>query len=134
LTNKGQNGIQIIQAIPTYSMSVFLLPKELCRALNSMMQNFWWGHKENNSKIHWMSWEKLGTSKSKGRDGISRFIGFQSSALGKTGLENPSKSPKLVSTDIEGKILSERICDDSATLQETFLCVAEYLFSTCLST
>ncbi|GLT61041.1 hypothetical protein SLA2020_337760 [Shorea laevis] len=30
----------VVQAIPTYSMSVFLLPKELCRALNSMMQNF----------------------------------------------------------------------------------------------
>jgi hypothetical protein len=30
----------VIQAIPTYSMSIFLLPKELCKDLNKMMQNF----------------------------------------------------------------------------------------------
>jgi hypothetical protein len=45
----------VIQAIPTYSMSIFLLPKGLCTDINSMMQKFWWGHKENDSKIHWMS-------------------------------------------------------------------------------
>jgi hypothetical protein len=31
----------VIQAIPTYCMSVFLLPKELCREINSLMQKFW---------------------------------------------------------------------------------------------
>jgi hypothetical protein len=31
-----------------------------------MMQKFWWGHKENKSKIHWMSWKKMGFAKSKG--------------------------------------------------------------------
>jgi hypothetical protein len=29
----------VVQAIPSYSMSMFLLPKELCKELNSMMQN-----------------------------------------------------------------------------------------------
>jgi hypothetical protein len=31
----------VIQAIPTHSMSVFLLPKELCEEINSIMQKFW---------------------------------------------------------------------------------------------
>jgi hypothetical protein len=31
----------VIQAIPTYCMSTFLLPKELCQELNSLMQRFW---------------------------------------------------------------------------------------------
>jgi hypothetical protein len=31
----------VVQAIPTYSMSVFLLPKNLCKEINRMMQNFW---------------------------------------------------------------------------------------------
>jgi hypothetical protein len=45
----------VIQAIPTYTMSVFLLPNSLCKELNSLIQRFWWGHKDNNSKIHLMS-------------------------------------------------------------------------------
>lgn len=49
-----------IQAIPTYTMSVFLLPKTLCIDINSMMSRFWWGNKENDSKMAWMSWEKNG--------------------------------------------------------------------------
>jgi hypothetical protein len=56
----------VVQAIPTYSMSVFQLPASLCMDLNRMMQNFWWGHMENSSKIHWCSWEKLGKSKASG--------------------------------------------------------------------
>jgi hypothetical protein len=32
----------VLQAIPTYSMSVFLLPRALCAAINSLMQKFWW--------------------------------------------------------------------------------------------
>jgi len=43
----------VIQAIPTYSMSIFLLLVGLCADINSIMQKFWWGHKENESKIHW---------------------------------------------------------------------------------
>jgi hypothetical protein len=56
----------VIQAIPTYSMSIFLLPVGLCADINSIMQKFWWGHKENESKIHWMSWKKMSLSKTKG--------------------------------------------------------------------
>jgi hypothetical protein len=50
----------VVQAIPTYSMSLFLLPKELCKEINKLMQNFWWGQKENERRIHWMSWVKMG--------------------------------------------------------------------------
>ncbi|XP_062155083.1 uncharacterized protein LOC133863104 [Alnus glutinosa] len=31
------------KAIPTYSMSVFQLPKKLCNSLNSLVSRFWWG-------------------------------------------------------------------------------------------
>jgi hypothetical protein len=40
----------VVQVVPTYSMSIFLLPKTLCKELNSMMQRFWWGHQENATK------------------------------------------------------------------------------------
>lgn len=42
----------VIQAIPTYSMSVFLLPKKLCKGIASSVACFWWGHKQNERKIH----------------------------------------------------------------------------------
>jgi hypothetical protein len=73
----------VVQAIPTYSMSVFLLPNSLCKELNGLMQRFWWGHKENNSKIHWMSWEKMGVSKEQGRLGFRDLIMFNKALLAK---------------------------------------------------
>jgi len=54
----------IVQAIPTYSMSVFLLLVYLCRKLQGMMQRFWWGHMVKETNVHWMSYEKMGRSKS----------------------------------------------------------------------
>ena len=41
----------VIQVIPTYTMSEFQLPKTLCKDLNSMMGWFWWRSKENELKI-----------------------------------------------------------------------------------
>jgi hypothetical protein len=56
----------VIQAIPTYSMSVFLLPKALCSEINSLMQKFWWGHQRKEKGIPWMSWSRMGLPKSRG--------------------------------------------------------------------
>jgi hypothetical protein len=52
----------VIQAIPTNSMSVFLLPKTLCLEINVLMQKLWWVH-QNKSRVHWMSWSRLGIAK-----------------------------------------------------------------------
>jgi hypothetical protein len=64
-------------------MSAFLLPKELCRAINSLMQKFWWGHKENDKKIHWMSWAKMGLAKRNGGMGFRDLNGFNKALLAK---------------------------------------------------
>ncbi|XP_059436808.1 uncharacterized protein LOC132169875 [Corylus avellana] len=56
----------VIQAIPTYSMGVFLLPKALCSEINSLMLKFWWGHHAKDSGIPWMSWSQMGFPKRKG--------------------------------------------------------------------
>ena len=37
----------VAQATPTYTMSCFKIPDALCKELNSMVRNFWWGQKEN---------------------------------------------------------------------------------------
>lgn len=56
----------VLQAIPTYTMSVFQLSKGLCHDINSLMAKFWWGHKENVNKIAWISRKKIGKIKCKG--------------------------------------------------------------------
>ena len=53
----------VIQAIPTYCMGVFKLPKVLCSEINSLMMRFYWGHKAKKKRIYWMSWSKMGVSK-----------------------------------------------------------------------
>lgn len=63
----------VAQAMPTYIMSCFKLSKSLCKEMNSMMSNFWWGQKEKERKMAWISWEKLFTSKMEGGGGGMGF-------------------------------------------------------------
>jgi hypothetical protein len=73
----------VIQVIPIYSMSVFLLPKTLCLEINYLMQKFWWGHQANESKIHWMSWSRMGLPKNRGGMGFQDLHCFNQSLLAK---------------------------------------------------
>jgi hypothetical protein len=72
----------VIQAILTFGMSVFLLPKTLCKEINSLMQNFWWGHQEK-SRVHWMSWNRMGLSKADGGMGFRDIRSFNLALLAK---------------------------------------------------
>lgn len=53
--------------IPSYAMSVFLLPVELCKDLERLMCHFCWrtGSKKDRG-IHWISSERFSQRKSKG--------------------------------------------------------------------
>lgn len=42
----------VAQAIPTYSMSIFKIPKTLCDTINSTMAKYWWGQMNKAKKIH----------------------------------------------------------------------------------
>ncbi|KAL6225731.1 hypothetical protein ACLB2K_004580 [Fragaria x ananassa] len=43
----------VAQALPSYAISCFLLPKTFCNTLHQMCAKFWWGSSAENNKIHW---------------------------------------------------------------------------------
>jgi hypothetical protein len=75
----------VTQVIPTYCMSIFLLPKTLCEKINNLMIRFWWRHQQNDRKTHWLSWNRLGQSKTKGGLGFRDLEVFSLALLAKQG-------------------------------------------------
>lgn len=51
----------VAQALPTYVMSCFLLPKGIRSKLSSAIAIFWWKTREESNNIHWIAWDKLCT-------------------------------------------------------------------------
>ena len=49
----------VAQAIPTYSMSCFRLPRGLCQEINSILRKFWWGCKAGERKACWVAWSDM---------------------------------------------------------------------------
>jgi len=73
----------VAQAIFTYARSVFLLPKTLCKSLNSLMNRFWWDSQSNGKKVPWMSWKRMGASKLSGGMGFRDLEVFNLALLAK---------------------------------------------------
>ena len=61
----------VIQAIPTYSMSCFKLPKGLIKEIETMICKFCWGYSGDRRKVHWVKWECLCQAKE------ARGMGFK---------------------------------------------------------
>ena len=75
----------VAQAVPVYTMSCFLLPKGLCEEIEGMIRSFLWGHRKQESKIAWVSWEKLCRSKLRGGMGFHNLQAFNLAMLAKQG-------------------------------------------------
>lgn len=73
----------VVQAIPTYIMSCFLLPEQLCQRLNSISANFFWSQKEDCKRIHWRNWNALCSNKLDGGLGFRDISCFNRALLAK---------------------------------------------------
>ena len=71
----------VAQALPTYIMSVFKLPKGLCDDLMRMIRLYWWGAEEGKRKTQWISWKNLVQPKCRGGMGFRDFQLFNQAML-----------------------------------------------------
>ena len=87
----------VLQSIPSYIMSIFLLPNKLVDAIEKMINAFWWGHGGNMRRgLHWMFCERLSVHKNFGGMGFKDLTSFNVAMLGKQGWRFQTDSNSLV--------------------------------------
>lgn len=91
------------QAIPTYVMSCYKIPEYVCHEIEYLIASFWWGAKNGERNLHWLSWDKLSKVKGVGGLGFRGISDFNSCLLGKHYWRLLSQESLLV-----GKVLKER--------------------------
>ncbi|XP_058767513.1 uncharacterized protein LOC131641227 [Vicia villosa] len=88
----------VLQSIPTYIMSLFLIPSSLIDEIEKMMNSFWWGHKRDRAKgIHWLSWDRLSMPKVDGGMGFKNLNAFNLAMLSKQAWRLTTNTDSLVS-------------------------------------
>ncbi|KAL5571472.1 hypothetical protein UlMin_021069 [Ulmus minor] len=75
----------VLQAIPSYAMLCFKMPKSLIKDIHRLISRFWWGSNAGQKKIHWAKWEVLCQPKEKGGLGFQNLEGFNKALLAKQG-------------------------------------------------
>jgi hypothetical protein len=75
----------VLQAVPAYPMSCFQFTKKQCKKISGVSSNFWWGTKDGQRKVHWISWDKMCISKDQGGLGFHDFECFNKAFLTKQG-------------------------------------------------
>ncbi|KAM6550917.1 hypothetical protein CsatB_000725 [Cannabis sativa] len=74
----------VAQALPSFAMSVFLLPLKTCSHLESIMAKYWW-RSSCRKDVSWFSWRKLCKDKKFCGMGFRSLHEYNLSLLGKQG-------------------------------------------------
>ncbi|XP_042964588.1 uncharacterized protein LOC122298800 [Carya illinoinensis] len=73
----------VLQAIPTYTMGIFMLPVSISKRINQLLRKFWWGFEEDHTKVQWVKWDQLSLGKEKGGLGFRDIKSFNLAMLAK---------------------------------------------------
>ncbi|CAL1369261.1 unnamed protein product [Linum trigynum] len=71
----------VIQAIPSFTMCLFLLPVSLTKKMDTLLSNSFWSGSMEKSSLHWCKKEILCTPKSEGGLGFRSFRDFNLALL-----------------------------------------------------
>jgi hypothetical protein len=93
----------VAQAIPTYLMSSFLLPKGLCNQLEGMTSRFWWCSNVDKRKVHWVNWKKTCRKKENGGLGFRDISSFNIALLAKQGWRIMTEPSSLLARILKAK-------------------------------
>uniref|UniRef100_A0A2N9FPZ2 Reverse transcriptase domain-containing protein n=1 Tax=Fagus sylvatica TaxID=28930 RepID=A0A2N9FPZ2_FAGSY len=74
----------VAQALPTYTMSTFEVPKKICENLDAVTRRFWWNPKTPSGRfLAWKSWDALCLPKKDGGLGFRKNKNFNKALLAK---------------------------------------------------
>nr|GEY12880.1 RNA-directed DNA polymerase, eukaryota, reverse transcriptase zinc-binding domain protein [Tanacetum cinerariifolium] len=71
----------VLGAVPIYNMSLFKAPKSVLHEMVRLRNNFFNGDDSQNSKITWVAWEKVFSSKKNEGLGVSSFFALNRALL-----------------------------------------------------
>ncbi|PNX89307.1 ribonuclease H, partial [Trifolium pratense] len=86
----------VLQAIPSYVMSIYLLPDSIIKDIERMMNSFWWGGGANNKGIRWLAWDRMTLPKSQGGMGFRDLHTFNMAMIAKQGWNIMTRPHTLV--------------------------------------
>ncbi|XP_056850727.1 uncharacterized protein LOC130500048 [Raphanus sativus] len=93
----------ILLALPTYVMSTFLLPLEICENLASAIAQFWWSSNPPKRGIHWSKWEKVCLPREEGGIGFRLIHEFNLALLAKQLWRLTQNPDSLVARVLRGR-------------------------------
>ncbi|CAA7048221.1 unnamed protein product [Microthlaspi erraticum] len=97
----------VLSSMPTYSMSCFKLPVNLCQRIQSVLTRFWWDGNDGKRKMCWIAWDKLTLGKREGGLGLRDIQCFNDALLSKLSWRLISNPECLLARLLKGKYFPE---------------------------